>query len=62
MERVARRLTDAFDGFLQHKEYLIHDRSRLELSEPTPRKQDDDGGDTGDTASDGSPPKLEICH
>jgi len=27
MEQVARNLTDAFDGFLRHKRYLIHDRS-----------------------------------
>jgi len=29
MEQVARNLTDAFDGFLQGKRYLIHDRSPL---------------------------------
>ena len=27
MEQVARNLTDAFDGFLRAKRYLIHDRS-----------------------------------
>ena len=29
MEQVARNLTDAFEGFLQGKRYLIHDRSPL---------------------------------
>ena len=29
MEQVARNLTDAFDGFLRGKRYLIHDRSPL---------------------------------
>jgi transposase InsO family protein len=29
MEQVARNLTDAFDGFLRDKRYLIHDRSPL---------------------------------
>jgi len=29
MEQVARNLTDAFDGFLRNKRYLIHDRSPL---------------------------------
>jgi len=27
MEQIARNLTDALDGFLPHKRYLIHDRS-----------------------------------
>ena len=29
MEQIARNLTDAFEGFLRGKRYLIHDRSTL---------------------------------
>ena len=35
MEQVARNLTDAFDGFLRVKRYLIHDRSPLFTKEFT---------------------------
>ena len=35
MEQVARNLTDAFDGFLRAKRYLIHDRSPLFTKEFT---------------------------
>jgi transposase InsO family protein len=35
MEQVARNLTDAFDGFLRTKRYLIHDRSPLFTKEFT---------------------------
>ena len=33
MEQIARNLTDAFDGFLRGKRYLIHDRSPLFTSD-----------------------------
>ena len=33
MAQVARNLTDAFDGFLRDKRYLIHDRSPLFTTE-----------------------------
>jgi transposase InsO family protein len=35
MEQVARNLTDAFDGFLRDKRYLIHDRSPVFTKEFT---------------------------